>query len=172
MWVLVGILASSNAIAHADRILPIGPGGAMPDVPLEFGPANLQVGFSAPLRASQPISSLVLALGDKRIEVPACITSLLRSREMKEVQVTGSWYHDESILPYYLNLSFFEPGYSANRWANPGVELLINLRTGQLIEVKALVDGDKGRALRHVAVDLSSRCSPEVLAGLKSPPVP
>lgn len=82
---------------------------------------------------------------------------------------TGSWHHDESILPYYLSLEFFDPGYSARRWTNPGVQLLFNLRTGKLIHVKSLVVGDNGRSLQRAAVDLGSLCSPEVLAGLDSP---
>ena len=90
---------------------------------------------------------------------------------MSEVEATGSWYHDESTMPYYLNLSFFDPGYSARRWANPGVQLLFDLRTGKLIEVESLVVGDNDHSLRHVAIDLKSRCSPEVLAGLKSGPM-
>ena len=165
------LVESGNAFAHRDRILPIGFDGLMADVPPQFGTANLKVTFSGPMSTSTSITSMVLTLGEKRIEVPACITNVLRSRKMSEVEATGSWYHDESTMPYYLNLSFFDPGYSARRWANPGIQLLFNLRTGKLIEVESLVVGDNDRSLRHVAIDLKSRCSPEVLAGLKSGPM-
>lgn len=166
------LLASSNAVAHADRILAIGPDGTISDVPSKFGPASLNVEFSAPMSAAPAITSLVLRLGEKRIAVPACITSLLRSRRMEEVRMTGSWYHDESTLPYYLNLTFFDPGYSANRWANPGVQLLFNLRTGKIIEVKSLVVGGNGRSLQHVTPDLNASCSQEVLAELSANRIP
>jgi hypothetical protein len=166
------LLASGNAIAHADRILAIGPGGTLADVPAKYGPASLIIKFSAPMTAAPAITSMALRLGEARTEVPACITSLLRSKRMEEVVATGSWYHDESLLPYYLNLTFFDPGYSVKRWANPGVKLLFNLRSGKLIRVESLEVGDNGRSLQHVAVDLGSRCSPDIIAGLSSSPVP
>jgi hypothetical protein len=157
------LIASNSAFAHKDRILTIAPEGTMADVPSEFGPASLKIDFSASMGKSPPITSMVLTLGEKRIALPACITGLLRSRSMGEVTATGSWYHNEARLPYYLNLTFFDPGYSVNKWANSGYTLLFNLRTGKLIKMETQIVRDEGRTIQDVPVNLASRCTPAVL---------
>jgi hypothetical protein len=158
------LIASSNAFAHKDRILAIAQDGTLADIPSEFGPANLKVNFSAPMSDSPPITSMVLNLGEKRIELPVCITGFLRSRSMDEVRAMGSWYHNEARLPYYLSLTFFDPGYSIKEWANPGFTLLFNLRTGKVIKMEVQIVREQGRSIQHLPVDFTSRCTPAVLA--------
>jgi hypothetical protein len=171
-FLLSSLVVSGTAFAHSDRILPIGFDGVMADVPAQYGPASLKVNFARPMSESPPITSLVLKLGQKRIKLPACITGLLRSRKIEEVVATGSWYHDESTLPYYLSLTFFDPGYSESRWANSGVQLLFNLRTGKILAVDSLVVGDNGRSIKNVPVELKSRCAAEVSVEFDSSLVP
>jgi len=78
-------MASNNTFAHKDRILTIAQDGTLADIPSEFGSANLKVNFSAPMNESPAITSMVLKLGEKRIELPVCITGLLQSRSIDEV---------------------------------------------------------------------------------------
>jgi hypothetical protein len=161
-----GLAASSNAFAHRDRLLPIGQDGTLADIPAAFGPANLKISFSAPTSESASITSMVLTLGEKRVELPVCISGILRSRSMAEVKATGSWYHNEARLPYYLNLTFFDPGYSDKNWANSGYTLLFNLRTGKLIKMEAQIVRDEGRTLQDSPVNLASRCTPAALEAI------
>ncbi|XLZ72383.1 hypothetical protein ABT364_10590 [Massilia sp. SR12] len=164
----LGLTASSNAIAHVDTLLPIRADGMMADLPSNFGPGKLAVNFSSPSARRPSVSSVVLQLRGRQIELPKCVTSLLRTKSMKEVVAAGSWYHDEAMLPYYLQVTFFNPGYSAKLRANSGVQILFNLRTGDVIEIHALVVGDKGRSVRNFPVDLNARCTADEAAKLAS----
>lgn len=164
------LTACNNAFAHRDRILPIAQDGTLADTPSKFGPANLKVNFSG-ADESPPITSLVLKLGEKRIELPVCVTGLLQSRNMGEVKATGSWYHDEALLPYYLNLTFLDPGSSVKKWANSGFKLLFNLRTGKVIKMEVQIVRDEGRTIQDLPVDLTSRCTPAALADITEPSV-
>ena len=163
------VIASNSAFAHRDRILPIAQDGTLADIPAEFGPANLKIDFSAPMNESNTITSMALKLGERRIELPVCVTGFLRSQSIDEVRAVGSWYHDESLIPYYLSLTFFDPGYSVKKWANPGVILLLNLRTGKIIKMQFQIVQDEGRTIQFLAVDLKSRCTPAVLAAITDP---
>ena len=160
------LMASNNTFAHKDRILTIAQDGTLADIPSEFGSANLKVNFSAPMNESPAITSMVLKLGEKRIELPVCITGLLQSRSIDEVRAMGSWYHNEAHLPYYLSVTFFDPGYSVKEWANSGFTLLFNLRTGKVIKMEAQIVRDEGRSIQDLPVDLTSRCTPAVLAAI------
>ena len=154
-----GLIASNHAFAHKDRIFPIDEDGKLADFPAQFGPASLKVSFSVP-KSDLPIAAVVLGLGRKRIDLPACITRLLKSTSISQVMASGSWYHEERRLPYYLSFTFFDPGYSISKWANPGLKLLFNMRTGELIDTSAITVGEKGRSIKYTKVELAPGCAP------------
>lgn len=155
---VLSFFVSAPALAHRDRVLPITDDGAMVDVPAEYGRATLQVKFSPPGSNRPPVSSVVLGLGAKQTSLPSCVTEMLPSRSMKDVWALGSWYHDESILPYYINLIFFDHGNKAIKGSAPRFSILFNLRTGKLLKMEAQIVRDRGVVIQDVPVDLAARC--------------
>ena len=87
---------------------------------------------------------------------------------MSEIKVSASWYHSEKILPYYLKVDFFDPGYDESRWANSAFSLLFNLRSGKLMQMEVIIVRDNGRSIQNVPVDITVRCSSKELRGFAS----
>ncbi|NUO74783.1 MAG: hypothetical protein HOQ32_02095 [Lysobacter sp.] len=163
LLVAVLVASSSVAIAHKDRLLPIAPNGAIAVIPVEYGPAQLKVDFSPSKDHGPPIRSVVLSLGAKKTRLPACVTGLLLSRKATDIQASGSWHHDESRGPYYINILFLDPGHNSDSWTNPGYSMLFNLRTGKLMAMQVQIVRDNGKSLQYVPVDLAARCPSSVL---------
>ena len=163
---MFSILGCGKSLAHMDRIVTIREDGTLVGIPLEYGPPALHVAFAA----SSPdprISAVALDLGKSHTRLPECITGLLTTRSLNDIKASASWYHDESIVPYYLNLEFFDPGYNKSDRANPGYALLFNLRSGKLLQIEAYVRGAE-KSLQLVRVDLSARCTPAELKEIVS----
>lgn len=156
-------LHGSVCLAHRDRTVSVEADGTIVGLPPEFGPSVLHVSFASPDSGAPPVSTVQLHLGTTSTTLPVCVTGLLLTRGMNDVRVLASWYHDEAIVPYYLNVVFFDPGYVESRWPNPGYSLLFNLRTGKLLSMEVLVIRDNGRGIQHVPVNLDARCSAEEL---------
>lgn len=119
--------------AHQDRLLPVQADGAIPDIPPQFGKATLTV---EGLGSDRPL--VRLTIGANQTTLPLCAARLIRSRSPGDIKVTGSWYHDlrPGGLPYYLSMTFFDPGYDPKRKFNSSRSFLFNLNDAKLIRVK------------------------------------
>lgn len=167
--IIIGcILASGSCLAHQDVLIAVKDDGRLEGIPSEYGPATLRVNFASPEAGDPPITSITLNLGKNQVRLPICVTGLLETRRLSEVKASASWYHDEEILPYYLHIDFFDPGYSGSRWANPGYSLLFNLHTGKLMEMKVTIVRDSGKRMQNVPIDLAARCKSAELRGFAS----
>ncbi len=167
IFLITCIIGIGECLAHRDMRVTVEDDGTLVGIPSEYGPAALHVAFASSTHGP-PISAIVLDLGKNHTRVPECVTSLLTTRTVIEIRASASWYHDESVLPYYLNLEFFGPGYDKSAWANSGHELLFDLRTGKLLQMQALVVLEAGKTLQFVPVALAARCSPAELKELLS----
>src|SRR5262245_7167409 len=145
------IIGTAECLAHRDRRLTVTDDGAIVGIPSQYGAAALHVAFESST-GDPKVSAVVLDLGRNHTRLPDCVTRLLTTRNMGDIEALASWYHDESIVPYYLALEFFGPGYSPSRWANSGHELLFDLRTGRLLQMKAMIGEDQ--RLQFAPVDL------------------
>ena len=108
------VSCSDVSSAHQDRVITIDDDGGLLGLPIEYGPAKLQIAFSTASTQhgwAPPISSVVLSLGKNRTELPDCLTRILNSKSLTDVAISASWYHSEEHLPYYLNVMFLDPGY-------------------------------------------------------------
>ncbi|MBW8810789.1 MAG: hypothetical protein JF591_18645 [Lysobacter sp.] len=125
LWATAGV-----SYAHEDRILKLAPDGRLPDVPATFGPATVdfRVRGDAPPR-------LKLTIGAHSYAVPECVTRLIRTRERRDIAIRGSWYHTEERLPYYIGMTFYDPGSEHDQAEGQYVQLLFNLRNAQLLDV-------------------------------------
>ena len=143
---LILAVFAGAAEAHRDRILHVKADGSMPDIPAEFGQARLIV---EGLGSGKPF--IQLRIGPHQTTLPLCVARMIRSRSAADIQVTGSWYHDEKTsLPYYLDVQFFDPGYDPKRSYNSSQKFLFNLHNAKLIHAttfKATKVGDGGHGM-------------------------
>jgi hypothetical protein len=124
------LLTTSAAYAHKDRILTLNPDGSIPEIPASFGRAYLMV---SELGTDQPI--IQFKVGKQQSTLPACVSRLIRSKSQKDIRLSGSWYHDEGILPYYANIQFNDPGSSPTAYENSVYRILYNLHNAKLIKL-------------------------------------
>lgn len=153
-------LLANPAAAHRDRILHVEADGSIPDIPAEFGPARL---ILEGLGSEKP--SIQLQIGQHQTTLPSCVAQMVRTKSVADLQLTGSWYHDEKkSLPYYLNIKFYSPGYDPKRNYNSGHEFLFNLHNAKLIRATAFEANQSGNGGQGMALILSPGCKLEVQA--------
>ena len=164
LTIAVLALVSFPCLAHQDRILKLDDYGQLEGLPPKYTPASLRIAFSPEGSDRPPVISLELKVADKTTVVPVCVTGLVRTRSLKDVFVTASWYHDRSTLPHYVNINLYDPGNEGadNR---PGYSLLFNLTTARLIRMQVEIVRNAGKSIQYVPVDLAERCSPSELKG-------
>jgi len=168
--IIIGcILFSGTCFAHQDRFLTVRDDGVLEGLPPKYGPATLRIEFG-PRNANNARSniSITLTLGKNQVRIPKCVTGWLRTQRMGEIRASASWYHEEEILPYYLNVDFFDPGYKKFRYANSGFSLLFNLHTAKLMQMEIIIVRDNGETIQRVPVDLGAGCSMIEFKGFSS----
>lgn len=152
---LILALFAGSAEAHRDRILHVKADGSIPDIPTEFGQARLIV---KGLGSEKPL--IQLRIGSHQTTLPPCVAQMIRTRSAAEIQVTGSWYHDEKAsLPYYLDVQFFDPGYDPKRSYNSSHEFLFNLHNAKLINAKTFKATEAGDGGQSMALTLPPGCN-------------
>lgn len=164
---LAGFVLSSVCLAHSDRSLEIKGDGKIFGLPAEYGPAALHVRFSG-AENDPPISEIVFNLGKNRTVLPVCVTGLLQTKSLEDISASASWYHEEDIIPYYLSLDFYDPGYKTKDWTTPGFSMIFNLRTGRLMGMQVNIRRENGRSVQEIPVDYSSRCTAEEIKAFAS----
>ena len=151
---LILALFAGSAEAHRDRILHVKADGSIPDIPTKFGQARLIV---EGLGSEKPL--IQLRIGSHKTTLPLCVAQMIRTRTAAEIQVTGSWYHDEKTsLPYYLDVQFFDPGYDPKRSYNSSQEFLFNLHNAKLIDATAFKATSAGDGGQRKALALPPGC--------------
>ncbi|MBB4727666.1 hypothetical protein [Xanthomonas arboricola] len=129
LFFLVLTLLTEPAIAHQDRILSLEPDGSIPEIPASFGKAFLVVeglGTKAPV--------VKLKIGARSTALPLCMTRLIKTRQRSSIRLSGSWYHEERIVPFYINVEFPDPGQEQEKYPRSGQTFLFNLRTPSLTD--------------------------------------
>ncbi|MBD2458757.1 hypothetical protein H6G80_32435 [Nostoc sp. FACHB-87] len=156
---LLGVLLATNAAyAHRDRILTLTPNGSIPEIPATFGRAHLTV---SGLGTDQPL--IQLKIGTHQTTLPACVARLIRTTSQRDIRLTGSWYHDESILPYYINIEFYDPGRNPNLH-NSSYQILYNLHNAKIIKLTRFKANLLGNGVQSTDIVLPVNCK-SVLMG-------
>jgi hypothetical protein len=151
--VILALLAGP-AGAHRDRILHIEADGSIQDIPAAFGPARLVL---KGLGSDEPL--VQLRIRENQTTLPSCVTRMIRTTDVAEIRVTGSWYHDEKkSLPYYLGIQFFDPGYDPKRNCNSSHEFLFNLHNAKLIHARTFEANQSGNGGQSRALELPADC--------------
>ena len=153
------VLLSGIAGAHQDRILTVREDGSIPEIPASFGPVFLstsQLGSAAP--------KVSFRVGVHVTTLPACLTRHIRSSNRNDLFVVGSWYHEESILPYYVSVQFLDPGHDKSRSYNSSTNILFNLHNGAVIHVKRFIANRSDSGGQYIKLYLPEGCLPSMPA--------
>lgn len=158
------LLISENCFSHKDRIITLSKDGHLEGLASEYSPASLHIQF-APRNtdSAASIESISLDLGKNHVSIPICVTGLLHFQNVNQISIWASWYHDENLLPYYLGVDFYNPGYKGNHRANSGFMLMFNLRTAKLMQMKAMIVLNNGKVMQDIPVDIKDLCMPDEL---------
>ncbi|KGQ19246.1 hypothetical protein LF41_2892 [Lysobacter dokdonensis DS-58] len=164
-WLLAAtLLLAMPAFAHEDTPFRLERDGALTGFPEEFGPASLRVGFKASDASydAPNVASVVLRIRDREVRLPSCLTGLLRSSDISQVRVAGSWYHEEMEgLPYYVNISFDDGPLPSTYWVS-GYELLFDMRTARLLQMQVRIARDP-RTVQLLPLDIAALCRGDTL---------
>lgn len=123
---LLGIAPAAEA--HEDRILSLRADGSIPEIPATFGAVSFRARFGPPVE-------VVFRVDGRTTVVPACITRLIPSQSLRDIDLSGSWYHDERILPFYVAADFLPP--DRNEDAGKAVSVIFNLHDASIVQVWA-----------------------------------
>ena len=171
MVIVPAVLATfspSICSAHQDMVIEIRKDGTFVGLPKEFTPASIEIEFSNSL-TDQPIRSLAITLSGNKVKIPAILLKMMNCQSIDAVVASASWYHDEKLLPYYMQIEFLEPGFDKLRPDNPGIVMLLNLRTGMVMEIRRIVITKPGQSWEGRLIDIEKLCSPRELKEFYSP---
>lgn len=146
---------ATAASAHQDRILSLRPDGAIPELPLAYQATRLHVAFSE--GDSGAVQQLSFLSSGRETVVQPCVLRLIPKSSFGQLFLTGSWYHDESILPHYVNVQFRDPSLPGLP-AYPGVSFLFSLRDARLLEVTQAVPIPAENAVQDRRIALVDGC--------------
>ena len=150
------VATTGTAMAHDDAVLRLSADSSLQGLPPSYEPARLSMSFSA-VDDERRLTALRLQLGSASVQVPTCILGLVHANSAAQLQLTASWTHDESVVPYYLAARFAEPDDTALAFT-----LLFNLHTARLMEVSVQIAGS-GKIERSLPLDLHARCGDDEL---------
>ncbi len=144
------LLMSSPVHAHRDSLLTVSPDGSIVEIPKALGPVSLVV-------TGLGTSALAVSFSVKgqSTSLPSCATQFIKTKLATNMQITGSWYHEESTLPYYVRVKFFDPGYASNKSENSSINFLFDMRTSRLISVERFIASKKNDGGQYLPLRLS-----------------
>ena len=141
------------ASAHQDRILSVHPGGVIPELPPAYAATRLRVAFSE--GDAGALQQLTLVSSGRETSIQPCLLRLVPKGSFHQLSLAGSWYHDESLLPHYVQVRFLDSP-SQRGWSAPGVYFLFSLRDASLLSVTQIVPGQATGL--HQDIRLSNGC--------------
>ena len=94
----------------------------------------------------------------RETSVKPCLLRLVPKGSFHQLFLIGSWYHDESLLPHYLQVQFRDWPSLEGLPDSPGVRFLFSLRDARLLEVTRAVPIPAERAVHLQNVRLSNGC--------------
>lgn len=97
---LMLVSAGGSASGHQDFVIDLQRDGTLRGLPPRYEPARLSI----PNGEYHAGHNVILQLGGNRVEFPECLSILFTKASRKHIQLSPSWYHDPSIVPYYLSI--------------------------------------------------------------------
>jgi hypothetical protein len=150
------IVLATAALAHRDRILSVRVDGTIPELPSAYQTTRLHVSFSE--GAAGALQQLNFLSSGRETSVQPCLLRLVPKGSVSQLFLTGSWYHDEAILPHYLQVQFRDSPSLQGLPDDPGVRFLFSLRDARLLEVTQVVPLPAQNAVQDRSIHLSNGC--------------
>jgi hypothetical protein len=150
------IVLATAALAHRDRILSVGPDGAIPELPPAYQTTRLHVVFSE--GDAGALQQLTFLSSGRETNLQPCLLRLVPKGSFRQLFLTGSWYHDESILPHYLQIQFRDSPSRPGLPDYTGVQFLFSLRDAGLLEVTHVVPSPAQNAVELRKIHLFNGC--------------
>jgi hypothetical protein len=155
-FVVAFIVLATAALAHQDRILSVHADGTIPELPSTYQTTRLHIAFSEGDAGSLQQLDFLSSGGETKVQ--PCLLRLVPKGSFRQLLLTGSWYHDESILPHYVQVQFCDP--KSPRC--PGVHFLFSLRDARLIKVTQVqvvpLPTQNGVQIQDIDIHLSNGC--------------
>ena len=112
------MVLATAAFAHQDRILSVHADGVIPELPEAYQTTRLHVAFSEGDAGTLQQLNFLSSGGETSVQ--PCLLRLVSSGSFRSLFITGSWYHDESIVPHYIGVQFRELAISRGLAGAPG----------------------------------------------------
>jgi hypothetical protein len=143
-----------TAMAHRDRWLTLRSDGSIAELPEQYGATRLYVSY---LGGYPPaVADLSFQSNGKQTVVPRCLLELIQPTVPDGLKLSGSWHHDETLLPHYVTVHFKG---NSNLPRPTDVDFLFSLRDARLLEVTKVADlGGGPQAVQRTAVVLKDGC--------------
>lgn len=123
------LMSPGLVLAHEDRILHIGSDGSLTDIPDRYGPVRVLVQRSSndPRKTQQ----VVLSSPHFRVSLNPCLIDKLQ--DITHIEAQGSWYHEETVMPPYVSITFYVGRYEARGTNNPSYTIVYSLVDGRIL---------------------------------------
>src|SRR4051794_15897387 len=154
--VVAFVVLATAALAHQDRILSVGVDGAIPELPPAYQTTRLHIAFSE--GDAGALQQLNFLSSGQETSVPPCLLRLVPKSSLRQLFLSGSWYHDVSTLPHYLVVEFRDSPSRQGVPDYPGVRFLFSLRDASLLEVTQVVALPAQNVVQDRTVRLSNGC--------------
>jgi hypothetical protein len=152
----VRIVPRTNPRAAAPVIECQANDGVIPELPSAYQTTRLHVAFSEGDTGTLQQLNFLSSRGETRVQ--PCLLRLVSSGSFRSLFITGSWYHDESIVPHYIGVQFRDSLSPEGLPAHLGVRFLFSLRDAKLLEVERVVLIPGENTVRLQNIRLSNGC--------------
>jgi len=154
--ILFLLFSASNVFPHEDTPIKLKKNGTLVGLPEKYSPAS----FST--------KELILEIGNRKINLPECVTRFFSNMDEPTFSFSASWYHSKPILPDYEPLPDYMSMIISSSVGNQSdVQVLFNLETLEVFEINILqenvtVDGTN-YSLYYNKQEISEQCKKEIL---------
>lgn len=156
IFVILAILATS-AWAHKDRLLSLTSAGEIPELPTAYAQTRIHIEFAQAQPEPSELKQFKFLSSGRETNLGACLLKRVPMSTLSQVKLTGSWYHDETTLPPYVNISFAKQLLNGQRGS---IDFLFSLKDASLLKVTEVVPVSS-TALQYRTVNLKDGCPVE-----------
>lgn len=150
------VLFATAAWAHQDRILSVNVNGVILELPAAYRTTRLHIAFSG--GDAGALQQLNFMSSGRETRIQPCLLQLVPRGSFRQLFLVGSWYHDESNLPHYLQVKFLDETSPRGALEPGGVRFLFSLRDATLLEVDRVVPLPAQNAVQFRKISLSDGC--------------
>jgi hypothetical protein len=104
------------------------------------------------------LQQLTFLSSGRETGVQPCLLRLVPKGSFRQLYLTGSWYHDESIVPHYVQVAFLESPLLQELQNYAGVQFLFSLRDASLLEVTQVIPIPGRTDVQERNIRLSNGC--------------